>query len=284
MNSTIDSTGSLLLHGWEIHPTVVAGCILLLVWYFLAPLRRLPLAVSFVIGDLILLLSLVSPLDPLGDQYLFSAHMLQHLLLILVIPPFFIAGLTPERVNKWMRVPPLRRTERFLGKPGVAWISNIAMMLVWHLPVLYNAANASTAIHIFEHMTFLVTGCMFWWPIFTPLKEERMAPAQSMIYLFAAAVVSTLLGIVITFLPVGLYKPYLHPDDELGALNLVRNTWGISAAEDQKLAGLLMWVPGCTIYFIVMLMELGRWFRQPDPDKQAMLAALAARRQEVHHG
>ena len=84
-----------------------------------------------------------------------------------------------------------------------------------------------------------------------------------MLYLFGAAVVSTLLGIVITFLPVGLYDPYLHPVDELGALHLIRDTWGISAAEDQKLAGLIMWVPGCSVYFAVMLLELGRWFQDP---------------------
>ena len=65
---------------------------------------------------------------------------------------------------------------------------------------------------------------MFWWPIFTPLEEERMKTGQAMMYLFGAAVVSTLLGIVITFLPVGFYKPYLHPTDELGALHLIRDT------------------------------------------------------------
>jgi putative membrane protein len=158
------------------------------------------------------------------------------------------------------------------------------MMLIWHLPVLYNAANASTPIHIFEHLSFLVTGCMFWWPIVSPLESERMQAAPAMLYLFGAAAVSTLLGIVITFLPVGLYKPYVHPVDELGALHLIRDTWSISAAEDQKLAGLLMWVPGCSIYFAVMLMKLGAWFRTPDADKLALLAALNDSQTEVRHG
>ena len=284
MPNQVNSAGELLLHAWEIHPTVVVGCVALLVWYFL-PTPRLPRhAVRFCCGVLILLLSLISPIDPLGDQYLFSAHMVQHLLLILAVPPFLIAGITPQRVAGWMTRPAVRQTEQFLGNPVVAWLSNIAMMLAWHMPVLYNAANASTAIHITEHLCFLITGCMFWWPIFTPLREERMHPGRAMLYLFGAATVSTLLGILITFLPVGLYQPYLQPEDEIGALHLIRVTWGISAAEDQKLAGLLMWVPGCSVYFVVMLMELGRWFRTPGSDKQALLATLRSGKQEVRHG
>ena len=214
----------------------------------------------------------------------FPAHMLQHLLLILIVPPLLIAGLVPERVSGWMSSPRMRQMERVLGYPAVAWVANMFMMVLWHVPALYNCANAHTAVHIFEHLSFLATGCMFWWPIFTPIQGERLRPGYAILYLFGGAAVSTLLGIVITFLPVGFYKPYLHPLDELGALDLIRNTWGISASEDQKLAGLLMWVPGCTVYFIVILMELGRWYSTPDADKQMLLASLGASSGEVRHG
>jgi cytochrome c oxidase assembly factor CtaG len=284
MRPHIDTTSQLLLYAWEIHPTVVIGCLALLAWYFLARPRSPLHAVLFCTGVLILLLSLISPIDPLGDQYLFTAHMLQHLLLILAVPPFLIAGLTVQRVAGWLSRPAVCQAEQFLGNPAVAWLSNIAMMLAWHLPVFYNAANASTAVHVAEHLCFLVTGCMFWWPIFTPVREERMQPGPAMLYLFAAAAVSTVLGVVLTFLPAGSYEPYLHPDDEIGALRLIRVGWGISAAEDQKLAGLLMWVPGCSVYFVIMLMELARWFRTPDADKRALLATLRTPQQEVHHG
>jgi putative membrane protein len=286
MTPHLDSARELLLHGWEVHPTVVVGCVGLMAWYLRARPRVLRDTLRFASGVLILLLALISPIDPLGDTYLFSAHMVQHLLLILAVPPLLIAGLTEERVVAWRARPSVRQAERLLGNPAVAWLSNMGMMLAWHLPALYNAANANVAIHIMEHLCFLVTGCMFWWPIFTPVREERMVPGKAMLYLFGAVVVSTLLGIVITFLPVGLYQPYAHPVDELGALHLIRETWGISAAEDEKLAGLTMWVPGCSVYFIVMLMELGRWFRTPDAEKQALLEMLRNRNQnqEVHHG
>ncbi len=284
MTDQLNSTRDLILHGWEVHPTVVIGCIAMLAWYFAVSPRGARYAVSFLLGVLVLALSLLSPIDPLGDQYLFSAHMLQHLLLILVVPPLLLVGLAPELVSRWMLSVRIRRAAYILGRPSIAWTSNMLMMAVWHIPSLYNAANAVTAIHIFEHLTFLVTGCMFWWPIFTPLPTERMQPGPAMLYLFGAAVVSTVLGILITFLPVGHYEPYLHPSDELGALHLVRDTWNISAAEDEKLAGLLMWVPGCTLYFIVMLVELSRWYRTPDPDKQVLLAALNRSQREARHG
>lgn len=280
----MNSASDLLLHGWEVHPSVIIGCVAVAAWYFTSAPRMAKYAARFLLGVLVLCLALVSPIDPLGDAYLFSAHMLQHLLLILIVPPLLILGLTPERVSRWMSRPRVRRVASILGHPVVAWFSNMSMMLIWHLPVLYNAANASTPIHIFEHLSFLVTGCMFWWPIVSPLESQRIQAGPAMLYLFGAAAVSTLLGIVITFLPVGLYKPYLHPVDELGALHLIRDTWGISAAEDQKLAGLLMWVPGCSIYFAFILVKLASWFRTPDADKQALLAALKNSQREVRHG
>ena len=284
MTAQINSTRDLLLHGWEVHPTVLVGCLALAVWYLLAESPTIRHTIFFFGGLAVLCLSLISPVDPLGDQYLFSAHMLQHLLLILVVPPLLILGLTPERVTLWLRNSSIRRVENILGKPSIAWSSNMLMMVVWHVPALYNAANAITAIHICEHLTFLITGSMFWWPIFTPLHAERLRPSAAIPYLFGAAAVSTILGIIITFLPAGHYQPYLHPSDELGALHLVRQTWAISAAEDEKLAGLLMWVPGCTIYFIVLLLELGRWYQSPDPDKQALLASVKRLQEEVRHG
>jgi cytochrome c oxidase assembly factor CtaG len=278
------TTTSFFLHAWEVHPSVVVGCVAMLVWYFWGQFPSAKYWVPFCAGVVILCLALISPIDPLGDLYLFSAHMVQHLLLILIIPPLLIAGLAEKRVSRWMEVPSVRSAEAVLGRPVVAWTSNMFVMSIWHLPVLYNAANANTGIHICEHLSFLITSCMFWWPIVSPIESQRLPPAKAMVYLFGAAVVSTVLGIVITFLPVGYYEPYMHPVDSLGALHLIRVTWGISAATDEKLAGLIMWVPGCTVYFIALLLKLARWYNTPDPDKQAMMASLHQDRSEAQHG
>jgi cytochrome c oxidase assembly factor CtaG len=86
-------------------------------------------------------------------------------------------------------------------------------------------------------------------------------------YLFAAAAENSILGIILTFMPAGHYPAYLHPQDDLGALNLIRNGWCISAAQDQRLGGLLMWVPGCSIYFVAILAIIGSWYAQPDSEE-----------------
>ena len=99
----MNTTRDLLLHGWEVHPSVVVGCVAMLGWYFSDSRRIAKHSVCFCAGVLLLCLSLISPLDPLGDEYLFSAHMVQHLFLILIVPPLLIVGLVPQRVTSWMR-------------------------------------------------------------------------------------------------------------------------------------------------------------------------------------
>jgi cytochrome c oxidase assembly factor CtaG len=137
---------------------------------------------------------------------------------------------------------------------------------------------AHEPVHVFQHLSFLVTATMFWWPVLHPIPECRLAMAPAILYLFAAAAENSVLGIILTFIGPGHYPAYLHPDDEYGALRLVRDTWGLSAAADQRLGGLLMWIPGCSVYFLAILALLARWYAEPDGD--ANLAANMA----VHDG
>lgn len=260
------NTRTLLIRGWDIDPSVVVGCALLILLYFWKVQPSRARAGSFVGGIAVLLLALESPLDALSDTYLFSAHMAQHLLLILIVPPLLLLGLNGSNVKGLLEISVVRRAERVLGRPSVAWWSCILVMTLWHIPALYNFALEHEGIHIFQHLTFLVTGTMFWWPVLCPLREKRMEVMPAIFYLFAAAAENTLVGIVITFMPVGYYPAYLHPVDELGALSLVRDTWGISVQADQRLGGLFMWVPGCSIYFVAILLELAVWFSVRDED------------------
>lgn len=260
------TTAGLMRAGWDWEPSVIAGCAGLLGLHFwrvpASAWRRL----SFAAGTLVLFLSLCSPLDALGDDYLFSAHMAQHLLLILIVPPLLLFGIPEVEARRWMRVPRIAAAERVLGAPWPAWLAAIGTMTLWHLPALYNFALAHEPVHILQHLSFLVTATMFWWPVLGPLPERRMAPGVSILYLFAAVAENSALGIVITFMRLGHYPAYLHPDDELGALSLIRDGWGISAAEDQRLGGLLMWIPGCSVYFVAILGILAHWYAQPDTE------------------
>jgi putative membrane protein len=217
-----------------------------------------------VLGIVVLMLSLESPLDALGDDYLFSAHMAQHLLLILIVPPMLLLGLSERTTRIWLHHSLIARADRTLGNPWLAWFAAIGVMTLWHVPVLYNYALAHEGVHVFQHISFLVTATMFWWPVLHPLAEQRLETGFAVLYLFAAAAENSVLGIILTFMPVGHYPAYLHPYDEYGALTLIRNVWGLSAADDQRLGGLLMWIPGCSVYFIAILALLAKWYATPE--------------------
>jgi cytochrome c oxidase assembly factor CtaG len=271
------TTTKLLLMAWDFDPSVCIGCVLMTAAFFwkvkAAPWRRN----SFVLGIVVLFIALESPVDALGDNYLFCVHMAQHLLLILVVPPLLITGITEETARGWLQSPIVARADRVLGKPLVAWCSCMGVMTVWHVPTLYNFALAHEPVHIFQHLSFLITATMFWWPVLNPISANRLEVGPAILYLFAAVAENSVLGIIITFMRVGHYPAYLHPIDVYpGTLNLIRNGWGISPAYDQRLGGLLMWIPGCSVYFVAILALMARWYSQPDTDEKAETACPLA--------
>jgi len=221
--------------------------------------------------------ALESPLEALGDTYLFSAHMLQHLLLILLVPPLLLLGM-PRWLTKLILDWSLPKVvEPKLGRPLVAWLVGVVTVWVWHLPILYNATLLDENIHILEHVSFLITATIFWWPVFHPMPEQRAAPLTTIIYLFAAAASSSALGIILTFAPAGLYPAYLQPFDTLGILPLLRSEWGLTPAVDQQVGGLLMWVPGSLVYLSGIIGALARWYsisEQDIKDRNSDLVAI----------
>jgi cytochrome c oxidase assembly factor CtaG len=263
------TTGELLRTAWEPEWSIQLGCAAALTAYFWKVQAGTWRRVWFVLGIAVLILSLESPLDALSDDYLFSAHMAQHLLLILIVPPLLLLGLSERTTRGWLQNPLIAGAERILGNPWLAWTLAIGVMTLWHVPVLYNYALAHDGIHVLQHLTFLVTATMFWWPILHPLPERRLQTGLAVLYLFAAAAENSVLGIIITFMRVGHYPAYLHPDDEYGALTLIRDVWGLSAADDQRLGGLLMWIPGCSVYFIAILALIAKWYATPENELAA---------------
>src|SRR5580704_11717123 len=187
--------GERRMNTWDWEPSVVAGCAALAIGYLAIVRTRSPRRMPyFLVAIALLLLDLVSPIDTLGDQYLFSAHIVQHFLLALIIPPLFLLG-TP----RWLAAAALERSrlnklERALGQPPVSWLLGVGTMLAWHVPILFNAALAKDGLHIFQHLSFLVTGTIFWWPILGPLEERRLPVLSVVSYLFSACVCCSLLG------------------------------------------------------------------------------------------
>jgi putative membrane protein len=265
------TTRQLLISAWHWHPSVLLGCAALLIGYGAAlRLRFTSRAALYVGGLLLLLVALLSPLHELGDRYLFSAHMLQHLLLLLLVPPLLLLGLPPALIRSALRWPPLRKIERSLGQPLVAWTIGNGTMWLWHLPALYDAALTYEAIHIVEHLCFLVSATLFWWPVIVPDEAARLQPLAALLYLFAAMIASGLLGMILTFAAPGLYPAYLNPPDPFNLLPLIRGSWGLTPPVDQQLGGLLMWVPGSFVYLFAILITLARWYSGPDEDEPGM--------------
>ncbi|MCW5890359.1 MAG: cytochrome c oxidase assembly protein [bacterium] len=212
----------------------------------------------FLAGLGVMGLALCSPLDLL-QRYLFSAHMAQHILLLLVVPPLLLKGL-PAR--KGPRVP-----------AAAGWIAGLGIMWLWHVPTLCAAAGAEPWIHRVQYVSLLAAGAAFWWPIVGPARQERLAPLAGVLYLFSACLACTLLGVRITFAPLSVCAAYLHPADPIGLLPLVREGWGMTPARDQELAGLLMWVPACFVYLTAILGLLGRWYGRPVAHAPALVAS-----------
>ncbi len=216
-------------------------------------------ALAFLLGVDIIFLSLVSPLDKLGDTYLFSAHMVQHLLLTIVGPPLMVIG-TPE----WFLRPIVRNralftTARFLTYPAVAFVLFNADFFVWHAPALYDATLINSTLHVFEHLTFIATSVLFWWPLLSSSRDlPRLTLGGQVLYLFLGGMPSVLLGAGLTFAP-PLYASYIAAP----------RAWGISAATDQQLGGLIMWVPVNIGYIVVMSILFLRWMQRNEKEQAA---------------
>jgi putative membrane protein len=257
-----------ILMAWDWEPSIVIGCAALAIGYTaLARLRFQRIAVFFFLGLTIMFLALVSPLDTLADDYLFSMHMFQHLLLSAVVPPLLLLGI-PLAWWQWMlKQRPLAAAEQVLRRPLVAWLSGIVALWLWHWPRLFDAALYNENLHVVQHLCFMVTGTIFWYPVVTPVPGHRMTTFPAVFYLFTACTFSSLLGILITFCSYQLYPFYMSPNDELGILPRLRGL--MSAHEDQQLGGLLMWFPCCLIYASAILITLGTWYGESPDESEA---------------
>jgi len=257
---------------WDFKPTVIIGCCALLAAYgWVGDWQRRARAVLWLGGVLLIFIASCSPLDELADTYLFSVHMAKHIVFVLVVPALLLLALPPRDGRFSARL--LAPAERFLGRPPVAWLCGIGAMALWHVPAAFNAALVSEPLHIVEHLSLLIGGTIYWWPLLTPFRESRMYPVpQAVTYLFTSCVACTAMGILITFAPSLLYPAYAHPRGVPAIVMEIRNGWRISASMDQQIGGLLMWVPCCIVYLAGIMAMFGRWYaeeRQPEEGKAA---------------
>ena len=254
---------------WSFEPWVVT-CLLASAALYAIGLRRLwgragpgrgvsaSQAGAFTGGWFALAVALVSPVDPLGAR-LFSAHMLQHELLMVVAAPLMVVG-KPLAVWVWALPPPWRRgigaffhrpawrlPWLMLTSPLGAWTVHALALWLWHVPALFDAAIANQALHTLQHFSFLFTALLFWWSVLG--QAERAAQGTAMLYLFTTMVHSNALGALLTLSPFVWYPTYLQSAPALG----------IPALQDQQLGGLVMWIPAGSAYFVTGLVLAMRW-------------------------
>jgi putative membrane protein len=248
---------------WNPVPWVLALCALIVAAYsFIVPNHR---KIGWVLaGIVVLYLALDSPIAVLANGYLFSAHMLQHLLLLLIVPGLFLLSLPlnsiPSRLPNWR----WRWIEFICSHPLGCWLLGVGGMWVWHAPALCNAAVSNPWIRHLQYATLSLMGVAFWWPVIGPWGRHRLSPLAGSIYLFLACIGCTLLGIVITFSPIEVCSVYLHPLDAYDVLPLIRHDWGMTAVNDQQLGGLFMWVPACLVYLCGIIGLFIRWHADGD--------------------
>ena len=269
-----------ILTSWNFEPTAVAGLAGLTVLYVVYS-RRLPAHRRdglFVAMVLLTLLALDSPIDFLADRYLFSVHMIQHMILILAVAPLLVASAPAALVDRLRRSLP-RWLLGALEHPVLTFVVFNADVALWHVPALYEATLHNEWLHVFEHITFAATACLFWWVALAPRQYlTRSLPVLGrMLYVFLGGLPSVILGAIITFAPRVLYPTYLRGLTEPGFGRSIGLAFGLSPLADQELGGLLMWVPGGVVFLIAILGIFLAWVRQqqpPVPDSPVAAATL----------
>lgn len=203
-------------------------------------------ALSFALGQLTLLLALVSPIDRVSDL-LFSAHMTQHEIIMIVSPPLFVLG-RPGVALAWLSPRLGRLTSRLGSAPFLALFAHAVVVWVWHLPSLFEAALRSEAVHAVQHATFFGTAALFWWSIVRG-RYGRAGYGLAVAFVFATSMHTSILGALMTVAERVWYPLYV--DRTIAA--------GYDPVEDQQLAGLVMWVPAGVVLVLAALGLFAAW-------------------------
>jgi cytochrome c oxidase assembly factor CtaG/cytochrome c2 len=257
---------------WSFEPGVLICLLLAALWYArgvhcirrsttegsLAGRLRIGAAVA---GLFTIVVALVSPLNALAMS-LFSAHMVQHLLLVLVAAPLLVfAELSQPALRAlprgwriglqawWTRGGAMQTIAHGVTAPAAAWLLHVGTLVFWHVPAPYGWAIRSDTVHAVEHLSFLATGVLFWWIALQPTGQRRLGYGTGILYVSSAGVVMGALGAILTFAPSPWYANHL----------LTTAAWQLTPLQDQQLAGVIMWAPSSLAYLAAASFLMVRW-------------------------
>lgn len=225
-------------------------------------------SVTYLGGLAILWIALMSPIDVLSGQYFFM-HMIQHLLLVMIVPPLlWIGNPMPiamwgfptnlrREIGRWLRPDSaFRQTVRALTTPGLVWLYFVAALVGWHDPRAYNLSLENELAHDLEHLMFFGTAMLFWWHVVgsAPHIHRRLSRGVRVGYVISVVPANALTGIAISFASEPLY-PYYTTVPRLGQMTVL---------QDQMLGGILMWIPGSMMYLVAALILIAQIVRAQD--------------------
>jgi putative membrane protein len=221
-----------------------------------APIWRLCCFMGAVLSGLI---ALVSPLDALADQ-LFFMHMIQHILLLDIVPILAILGFTKVILRPATRA--VRDLERRAGPfahPAFAVVLYVVVIWSWHIPAAYDLAVRHPTVHVLEHVSFLIAGSLYWWHLLSPIRARlRLNGMGPVLYMASTKLFVGALGMGLAFAPSALYPYYVHH----------ARVWGISALSDQSMAGLIMAVEQSVVMGIALAVLFVRALTESEREQQ----------------
>jgi cytochrome c oxidase assembly factor CtaG/cytochrome c2 len=273
---------------WTVEPGVVTSLVVLGVWYHVGYMRLMVRRRArarigdrrprwFGVGMLFLLAALASPLDAVAGD-LFSAHMVQHLLLILAAAPAFaLAAPAPELwwglpspirpgIAHWVRRPTTRHAWHLLSSPSVVFAMHAIALWFWHFPTPYEAAERQPGVHALEHLSFFATALLFWWVVLQPSGHRRLSYALTIPYVVATMLHEGLLGGLFVYASGAWFPSHIA-----GAAR-----WGLSPLADQQLAGVIMWIPAGFVYIGVAVRAAYHWIREDERRQRVLISAGTA--------
>jgi cytochrome c oxidase assembly factor CtaG len=255
------------LMGWPFDPTVYLGLVVLYLGYvWLArgvPDFQRKHSLYFGLGLFTIWVALETPIDTIADHYLECVHMLQHVLLGFVAPPLMLLGLSPGMVARLVRLPGVRA----LTEPIPAQLIAGAVMVVWHLPALYDATLYSEPLHIAEHLTFIAAGLVLYWPVLKATSAHarwQMSPVAKLLYILVATLPQDGVALALIFSRVPFYEYYAH------APRLVTS---LTPLIDQTVAGAVLMIFGKATMAIAAIAVFVRWFAAEHRSDEARLTA-----------
>ena len=227
-------------------------------------------SLAFKGGLAVIAIALISPLDALSSV-LFSAHMVQHLLLLFVAAPLFALSTAPLAFlwalpatwrrgfgHQWHRHAWLHRCWTVLAHPLTVWTLYALSLWLWHWPVLYQAALKNDLIHALEHFSFLTTSALFWWQLLKPSRHQGRDYGLGLVFIVTTALHSSILGALLVFSGQPWYPAYAS-----GVM-----LWGFTPLGDQQVAGLIMWLPIGIVYLGATATLLALWLSAVERDMQ----------------